>query len=382
MTPGSDAAAVSAVGTVGTDAQVVAENNLPPSPPEGWQALQKDCQLVFHVEIRGKYIVPFTSPKSAVLARVLRDRYFRSAQLPDITVGAVKTFTYLSYESPSDSLDGELSADALSGSGATGTAGGRRRLSSRDLLQIERSGAELRITVATAQVRTDSEIATFEEGVDSGMMARDFTLAGILTDNLTMLALPHQEDLIGPGNVESDSGSGGLATWVIALIVGVVLLLLPVPTYMLVRWKRRKNREARELQAAEAEAARQRMQSKFMRPGSKSFSLKPGGSSADIMVRSGSMGGLAGFANNGRLQSWSGSPERYNQYAISRQTSVTSMGSALPSTRGASYTQPQRLPTLPGQPRANPYAVPMVPPGAYEEELQAARSARSQNGGN
>ncbi len=37
-------------------------------------------------------------------------------------------------------------------------------------------------------------------------------------------------------------------------------------------------------QAAEAEAARQRMQSRIMRPGSKSFSLKPGGSSADIMV--------------------------------------------------------------------------------------------------
>lgn len=42
---------------------------------------------------RGKYIVPFTSPKAKVIARVLRDRYLRSAQLPDITVGALSTFT-------------------------------------------------------------------------------------------------------------------------------------------------------------------------------------------------------------------------------------------------------------------------------------------------
>ena len=45
-------------------------------------------------------------------------------------------------------------------------------------------------------------------------------------------------------------------------------------------------------------------------------------------VRSGSAGGLAGFANNGRLQQW-GSPERNNN-GISRQTSVTSMGSGMP----------------------------------------------------
>lgn len=69
---------------------------------------------------------------------------------------------------------------AAAASGALGTVGGRRRLAggSRALLQTEKSGAELRIVVATASVRTDSEIATFNEGVDSGSMARDFTLAG------------------------------------------------------------------------------------------------------------------------------------------------------------------------------------------------------------
>lgn len=82
-----------------------------------------------------------------------------------------------------------------------------------------------------------------------------------------------------------------------------------------------KNKEAAAIQAAEAEAARQRMQLRIMRPGSKS-SLKPGGSSADIMVRSGSMGGLAGFHNNGRLQLWS-SPERQYGQAASSPTSCT-----------------------------------------------------------
>jgi hypothetical protein len=107
-----------------------------------------------------------------------------------------------------------------------------------------------------------------------------------------------------------------------------------------------------------------------------------------LQVRSGSIGGLSGYHNNGRLQSWTGSPERqygqqYNNnvyaHGVSRQTSVTSMGSALPSARGASYTQPV------GQVR-NPMMGPMnmPPPGAYEEEVHTARShrsARSYNGG-
>ena len=51
-----------------------------------------------------------------------------------------------------------------------------------------------------------------------------------------------------------------------------------------------------------------------------------------VQVRTGSAGGLAGFANNGRLQQW-GSPERNNN-GISRQTSVTSMGSGMPMVSG------------------------------------------------
>ena len=212
-----------------------------------WTTLQKDCQLVFDVEIRGAFIVPFTSPKATVIARVLRDRYLRSAQLPDISVQAMNPFMvrrggggsrlgvagagcgkggwacvcvcvqqpthaspalqllpastrqphtththtsppslphrlqYLSYDKldAADALS-DAQDEAAAASGATGSAavGGRRRLASRDLLQIEKSGAELRIVVATSSVRTDSEMATFEEGVESGRMARDFTLAG------------------------------------------------------------------------------------------------------------------------------------------------------------------------------------------------------------
>jgi hypothetical protein len=349
--------------------------------------MEKDCQLVFNVEIRGKYILPFTSPKAKVIARVIKDRYLRSALLPDIYVGALSTFTYLSYDDPTN-------ADPLPSAPSTTTAG-RRRLAhllggaSRDLLQLEKSGAELKIIVATNAARVDSEIKTFEDGVESGAMAQDFTLAGIDTENLTMLAAPYTEDLVGPGNTQ-EGGDSSFKAWIIAVIVGVVLIVVPVPAYLLVRWRKRKNKEAAAIQAAEAEAARQRMQSRIMRPGSKSFSLKPGGgSSADIMVRSGSIGGLAGFHNNGRLQSWSGSPERqYGQaasfsnqlYGLSRQTSVTSMGSALPSARsyGQAANTAQRTPSRTAAPAA---AVPIhIPAGAYEEELEIARTNRSERG--
>jgi hypothetical protein len=99
-----------------------------------------------------------------------------------------------------------------------------------------------------------------------------------------------------------------------------------------------------------------------------------------LQVRSGSVGGLAGYNANGRLQSWSGSPERqygqYNAYGVSRQTSVTSLGSTLPSARGGSYSARS---SLPGTART-PYMAPVaLPPGAYEEELQTARSVRSQS---
>ena len=82
---------------------------------------------------------------------------------------------YLSYDNPTD-------ADPLPS--APTTTAGRRRLAhvlggaSRDLLQLEKSGAELKIIVATNAARVDSEIRAFEDGVESGAMAQDFTLAG------------------------------------------------------------------------------------------------------------------------------------------------------------------------------------------------------------
>jgi hypothetical protein len=237
--------------------------------------------------------------------------------------------------------------------------------------------------------------------------------------------------------------------WVIAIIVGVVLLVVPVPVFLLVRCKRRKSKAASARAAAEAEAARERMQTKFARPGSKSFSLKPGGGmgggggggATDIMVSTGSVGGRQGYANNGRLQSWSspnGGLGQYSNsnglYGISRQTSVTSMASgmpvragsqpvgslpagdvlvgnsnlqsdtcrgctcgiasqrlcgpcsdhccaplrpALPQSARGGYGLPQRVPSLPGLGRG-PVPAMELPAGAYEEELEAARTARSE----
>ena len=82
----------------------------------------------------------------------------------------------MSYDDPIASADPlpttrrRLLARFLSSGGSAGAG--------RDLLQLEKSGAELKIVVATNQARVDSEIASFEEGVNSGQMARDFTLAG------------------------------------------------------------------------------------------------------------------------------------------------------------------------------------------------------------
>jgi hypothetical protein len=36
--------------------------------------------------------------------------------------------------------------------------------------------------------------------------------------------------------------------WVVGVIVGSILLLLPVPLFFLIRWRKRKNKEARDLQ--------------------------------------------------------------------------------------------------------------------------------------
>ena len=172
---------------------------------------------------------------------------------------------YLSYDNPTD-------ADPLPS--APTTTAGRRRLAhvlggaSRDLLQLEKSGAELKVIVATNLARVDSEIRAFEDGVESGAMAQDFTLAGVCgavmsmacciccsvkarsslwrysgtllrngcnagalsrpaapipaepiclfalkrlagidTENLTMLATPYTEDLIGPGNTQEGGNS-------------------------------------------------------------------------------------------------------------------------------------------------------------------------------
>ena len=84
--------------------------------------------------------------------------------------------------------------------------------------------------------------------------------------------------------------------WLIGVIVGVVLLLVPIPAYLLLRRRKRKHKEAIAMQAAEATAAREKMQSRMARNGSKSFSLKPvngtEGATAHIMVRS--AGGMSG----------------------------------------------------------------------------------------
>ena len=109
---------------------------------------------------------------------------------------------YLSYDSPTTT---NANAEAL----AASATGGRRRLA-RGLLQVEASGADLKILINTNAVRVDSEIQTLLDGVDSGALADDLTLAGVATDNLTVLLYPYTQDLVDTTASTSSSSSGGV----------------------------------------------------------------------------------------------------------------------------------------------------------------------------
>lgn len=128
--------------------------------------------------------------------------------------------------------------------------------------------------------------------------------------------------------------------WAIAIIVIVVLLVIPVPAYFWVRRRKAKRRAAQEQQAAEAAAVRARMESRTgMRgPGGKSFTLggKGGAGAVDIMVRSGSVGGM-GLGYGPASARW-GAPREGSMASLANGLPAGGMGpmgaAALASSRG------------------------------------------------
>jgi len=75
----------------------------------------------------------------------------------------------------------------------------------------------------------------------------------------------------------NESTGGSLPGWIIGAIVGGIIILIPIPAYLLYKRSKRKHIEALAKQQAEAAAARQRMQSRIIKStGGKSFSYQEG----------------------------------------------------------------------------------------------------------
>lgn len=213
--------------------------------------------------------------------------------------------------------------------------------SNRKLLQTEKSGAKLKVTVKTNFIRVESEIAAVAQGALSGSLAEDLTLMGIHCDNATIWEEPQVvpiTKLSGEDNTDDDSS---IPVWGIAAVVAVVLIILPVPIYCLVKWKKRKHKEAVERQADEAAAARARMQSRIIKPSGKSFTVKPG-ENHHIMVRAGSIKASQPMsAANSRQESFIYSTRDTTRSNVP----LSARGAAL----GAIAPNGQRVPSLTGQ---------------------------------
>jgi hypothetical protein len=222
------------------------------------------------------------------LLQVLADRYLRSVDIQDIETGPLETKQY----------------------NVPGAEDGTRRrlLLSRALLQGSGSTigtqVHLRVKVHTNSIRVESEVRSVVDGVSSGTLAQDLSMAlGAPVDNMTLTAQPITQpyDFIEDPNA---STGGSMPGWIIGCIVGAVLVLMPVPAYIMYKRHKRKHLEAVEKQQAEAAAARQRMQSRIIKASGKSFTgAARNGPEHDILARTGSMasygGGYGGYGNTG-----------------------------------------------------------------------------------
>lgn len=271
------------------------------------------------------YIAPWTSPKSYIVAKTLTDRYLRSVDMKNVDVGSLNTYFFLDFDTP--------------------TTGARR------LLQTEKSGARLKVTVKTNFIRVESEIAAVVQGALSGTLAADLTTMGINVDNATIWEEPQVLPIknLPTSGEDTSSSSSSLPVWGIAAIIAAVLIILPVPVYCVIKHRKRKHREALERQAEESAAARARMQSRIIKPGGKSMTMRPG-DTHNIMVRAGSISAQGGMYPGPNYTSHA-TPGRENSFS---QLPLSARGAAL----GVIAPNGQRVPSLTGQ---GPF---MTPPGA------------------
>jgi hypothetical protein len=222
----------------------------PPAPPKNWEFLPEDKQIIFGLEINGPSLVPWTKTKSWNFVQTLQNTVLQSTDVSkSIEVGVT------------DSYRKQVVDDNLPGS---------------EVDHSMDSGIQMRLAVNTNSIRVESEVRSMIQAVQSGQLAKDLTIAlGSEVSNITMITDP---EVVPYNSVEDPNAStgGSLPGWIIGAIVGGIIILIPIPAYLLYRRSKRKHIEALAKQQAEAAAARQRMQSRIIKSTGKSFSQGPG----------------------------------------------------------------------------------------------------------
>ena len=217
-----------------------AVNNTPPGPPMDWVALPLDKTIIFGIEIKGPALVPWTITKNWIFVQTLHEPYLASCDVDDIEAGVVDSFS---------------------------TQNGGRRLQ-----ETTESGIRMRIRVHTNSIRVDSEIASVKRGIDSQSLKTD--LAMMLGTEITSISMVTDPEIYPYNSVPdaNESTGGSMPGWIIGAIVGGIIVLIPIPAYLLYKRSKRKHLEALAKHQAEAAAARQRMQSRIIKTGgAKSF---------------------------------------------------------------------------------------------------------------
>ena len=273
----------------------------PPGPPMDWSFLPEDKQIIFGIEMNGPSLVPWTKTKSWNLVNTIVDTVLQSTDAKkDIEAGITDSYRkqVVDDSGPGSSVDYSMD-----------------------------SGIQMRLKVNTNSIRVESEVRSMIQAVQSGQLAKDLSIAlGSEVSNITLVTDP---EVILYNSVEDPNAStgGSLPGWIIGAIVGGILILIPIPAYLLYRRSKRKHLEALAKQQAEAAAARQRMQSRIIKSTGKSFSQ-----------------GVADFENMESGEYYMGTP---NGSVTGRQMSanwmnVDASGRSLTPTPGYGGTPPAR----------------------------------------
>ena len=218
----------------------------PPAPPKNWEFLPEDKTMIFGLELNGPSLVPWTKTKSWNFVQTLHEYVFQSTDVTNsIEVGVT------------DSYRKQMKDDNIPGSS--------------DQHKMD-SGIQMRLAVNTNSIRVESEVTSLIQAIQSGELAKDLSIAlGSEVTNITMITDPEIVDYNSVPDPNESTG-GSLPGWIIGAIIGGIVILIPIPAYLLYRRSKRKHIEALAKQQAEAAAARQRMQSRIIKSTGKSFS--------------------------------------------------------------------------------------------------------------